>query len=539
MKKYFLFLLVVGVYSTSVIAANAHKLKIEKAIVFLSGAQLNSTVSVNLPAGETELIFTNVAGDIDRQSLSVNATKDVVVESATFLDDYLADEALSARARALKDSIDAVADEKKLLDNKISTCNVGISVIDANKKVAGENTGLSTAELGKMLDLVNTRYEALRNQKSKLEKQQKKTDELLTKLKKQYNEEKAKNSHACGQIVVECITQAPVKADFAVSYFVAQAGWAPVYDIRVADLSKPAELYFKAGIFQNSGVSWDNVRLELSTGNPRENAQAPELSPWYLSYYTPVATQVRYGMKNMAMASARRVADTAALLDQTVSANAETTVDDYVMVDNGGINTTFDIDLPYTIAADGQKHLVAIRKLELPATYRYFAAPRLDKDVFLQAQLTNWENLDLLPGNSNIFFEGNYVGQGKIDTRNVKDTLTVSLGRDKKVIVERKRDLKFRSAHILNNAVDDAYGYNITVRNTRKDAIRLVIQDQIPVSTDKDIEVNDPDTGGGALDPVTGMLTWNKMLGPGETQSISFGFELRYLRGRTISNMPK
>ena len=92
MKKYFLFLLVVGVYSTSVIAANAHKLKIEKAIVFLSGAQLNSTVSVNLPAGETELIFTNVAGDIDRQSLSVNATKDVVVESATFLDDYLADE---------------------------------------------------------------------------------------------------------------------------------------------------------------------------------------------------------------------------------------------------------------------------------------------------------------------------------------------------------------------------------------------------------------------------------------------------------------
>jgi len=129
--------------------------------------------------------------------------------------------------------------------------------------------------------------------------------------------------------------------------------------------------------------------------------------------------------------------------------NEESSMNQYVSVDNAGINTSFDIDLPYTIPSDGQQHLVAVKKFGLPATYSYYAVPKLDKDAFLQAHITNWEELNLLPGQTNIFYEGTYVGQGNIDVRNVKDTMDISLGRDKKIVVKRDRDTKLRSVKQL------------------------------------------------------------------------------------------
>src|SRR6185436_18585776 len=54
-------------------------------------------------------------------------------------------------------------------------------------------------------------------------------------------------------------------------------------------VNKPVQLYYKANVYQNSGVKWDSVNLTLSTANPQEGIQAPMLTPWYLSRYLPPA----------------------------------------------------------------------------------------------------------------------------------------------------------------------------------------------------------------------------------------------------------
>ena len=105
-------------------------------------------------------------------------------------------------------------------------------------------------------------------------------------------------------------------------------------------------------------------------------------------------------------------------------------------------NTTtieFAIDAPFSVPADGLAHTVAVKTHSVPALYKHYCTPKLDKDAFLYARTTGWEDLNLLPGNANVFFEGTYVGQSYLNLQQTNDTLDVSLGRDKGVVVERVR----------------------------------------------------------------------------------------------------
>lgn len=520
-------------------APNRQRLSIDNVTVFLSGAELTSTASLNLSKGENEILFTNVAGDVNSQSLSVNATNGVVVEAATFQNNYLAADNFSHRAQELKDSIDLLTEEQSTVNNKIAVLDEEMAVLKENRKVSGNQSGLSVAELNKMLDLLSSKMDNFLTQKTKQSLSLKKIDDRLAKLKKQLDEEQ-KRAQPGGQLLVKFFAREETASAITIDYVVPHAGWTPTYDIWADNATSPIKLYYKANIQQNCGVSWNNVRLTLSTGNPNEGAQAPVISPWYLSFFIPQA----YNTANIGavapvtiQAYKKPLIDADKTASHLLTSNEQSSIDNYVAVDNSGINTSFDIDLPYTIPSDGQQHLVAIKRHELPATYRYYAVPKFDKDAFLQAQITNWEDLNLLPGQTNIFYEGSYVGRGYIDVRNVKDTMTLSLGRDKKIIVKRERDVKLRSVKTIGTNVRETFAYTIFARNGRKENINLIIQDQLPVSNDKDIVIEDKETGNSEYDETTGMLKWTLSLNANETKQIGFGFTVKYPKGKTISGL--
>ncbi|MCF8449280.1 MAG: DUF4139 domain-containing protein [Taibaiella sp.] len=518
--------------TTTTYAQVQQKLDIEQATVFLHGAQLTSTAKVRLNKGENEILFTNVAGDINSQSLTVNAGSGVVVESAVFQNNYLLSENLSPRAKEIQDSINTLTDDRTLTSNKIAVLTEQITALQTNRKVGGEDSGLSVAELTKLLDLIGTRMEGFLNQKYKQETILKKTDERIALLKKQLDEERKKGFQPGGQLLVKFYAKEATNNAVVISYTVPNAGWTPSYDIRVEDINKPANLFYKANVFQNSGVRWDNLRLTLSTGNPQEGVQAPVMVPWYLAFYNPPVYQRNSNV--YAKSNAPAMAGTA---DMAVTTAENSSMNEYVTVDKSGISTSFDIDLPYTIPNDGKQHIVAIKKYELPATYRYYAAPKLDKDAFLQAQVTNWEELNLMPGETNIFYEGTYVGQGYIDIRNTSDTLTFSLGRDKKIVVKREQDKKQRSVKTIGSNVRETFAYTISVRNTRKDEINLVLQDQQPVSNDKDIVIEDKETANADYDETSGMMKWTLTLKANETSNVKFGYTVKYPKGKRLDNL--
>jgi len=537
-------LFIAGIFmlsSARLYAQPQQKLNIEHATVFLSGAELTSTTKMSLSKGENEILFTNVAGDVNNQSITVNASGGVVVESVTFQNNYLATEVLSPKAKEIKDSIDAATESKQQTANKITVLTEQIAVLQSNRKVSGEHTGLSVAELTKMLDLISAKMEGYLNQKNKLDAQLKKIDERIVKLNKQLDEEQKKDYQPGGQLLVKFYAKEATASNITITYLVTTAGWTPTYDIMADDANSPIKLYYKANIFQNSGVKWNNVRLTLSTGNPNEGVNAPVINPWYLAFYVPntytVAAGGRGMYQNRAQNNFYEKSKVPMVAGVTADEAAETSINDYVTVDNSGVNTTFDIELPYTIPSDGQQHLVAIKKHELPATYRYYAVPKADKDAFLQAMITNWADLNLMPGTTNIFYEGTYVGQGTLDVRNTRDTMTISLGRDKKIVVKKERNTSRRSVKTIGTNVREEFAYTITVRNTRKEPINIIIQDQQPVSNDKDIVLEDIENGNAEYNATTGMLKWNFTIAPNETKKADFGFTVKYPKGKTISNL--
>lgn len=526
---------ITGLFSALAItgfAQTKQKVDIESATVFLSGAELFSKARVNLAAGETTILFTNVAGNVNQQSLNIGAGGGAVVQSATFQNNFLREENLSPRAKEIKDSIEGLEKSRSSINNEMMSVNEQVAILSQNRQVSGLNTGLSTLELAKMLDLVKARMAKLLDEKDALAKTINKTDETLTKLRQQLQEEQQRGFQPGGQLLVKFYSTKAMTSDITISYVVPNAGWSPSYDLRVDELGGPVKLFYKAHIHQNSGVAWDKVKLSLSTGNPNESAEAPVLNSWYLAFYTPRP----YGYENR-MQVKSNYANADELMDAAPkAAGAESlTIGNYVETDNNGINTMFDISLPYTIPTDGQQVNVAIKSAELPATYRYYAVPKLDRDAFLQAQVTDWEKLDLLPAPTNIFYEGTYVGQGFIDVRNVKDTMNLSLGRDKKIVVRRERDKELRSVKTIGTNIRESFVYKISVRNTRNKAIDIVVMDQLPISNDKDIEVADMDYKGADYNETTGAVTWKLQVKPNETKELVLGYTVKYPKGKQVN----
>ncbi len=522
-------------------AENRQPVNIEHATIFLSGAELNSTAKVILQQGETEILFTNIAGNVNQQSLSVGADNNVVVQSATFQNNYLVSDNLSPKARQLKDSIETVEGMRSTSNNQLQTVTEQISILSQNRQVSGANTGLSVAELQKMLDLVKTRMAGLLNEKDKLAAGIKKTDEKLALLKMQLDEEQRKAFQPGGQLLVKFYSTKATASNISISYVVPNAGWSPSYDLRVDNLKDPVKLFYKANVYQSSGVKWDKVNVTLSTGNPSEGAQSPALNPWYLSFYNPITYDRGYlnqsnSSQRMQIAGAKAKMYAAdGIQAEEVMAPAPATMNDHVQVDNSGINTSFDIDLPYNIPSDGQNHMVAIKTYDLPASYAYYSVPKLDRDAFLQARITNWEDLNLLPAPTNIFYEGSYVGQGYIDMRNVKDTMNLSLGRDKKIVIRRERDKELKSIKTIGSNVRESFVYTISMRNTRKEAVTITVVDQVPVSNDKDIVIEDIDLNGGVYDETTGQVKWELQLKPNETRSLKLGYTVKYPKGKSLN----
>lgn len=530
--------------SNTATAQSKVKTNIEHITVFLSGAEIEGAAKINLPQGETEILFTNIAGNIVQQSISVGVTNGVIVQSATAQNNYLETSNLSPKGQMLKDSIALLTQQNETFSDKKTVLAEQLAVIKENRKVAGENNGLSVIELQKMLDLISTKMNGLLADGHTLDRQMKTTAERIRLLTQQLSEEQRKDFQPGGQLLVKFFATTATAASVNINYVTPNASWAPSYDLRVDKINSPVKLVFKANITQNSGVKWDNVKLSLSTGNPNEGAEAPTMNPWYLAFYQPQPVYKKAtAYESIERAPMRNLEDMTSLSPSVQDApeggslrvGGAKSLGKYVQIDNSGINTTFDISLNYTIPSDGQEHLVAVKDYELPATYRYYVAPKLDKDAFLQARVTNWEDLNLMPAPTNIFYENAYVGQGYIDMRNVKDTLNLSLGRDKKIIVRRENDKNYRSVKTIGTNIRKSYGYTIEVRNTKKENIDLVVLEQFPISNDKDISIEDKEANGALINEETGAVQWPLTLKPGELKTLKLSYAIKYPKDKTIN----
>jgi hypothetical protein len=194
----------------------------------------------------------------------------------------------------------------------------------------------------------------------------------------------------------------------------------------------------------------------------------------------------------------------------------------------------YQIQSKMTIPTDGMDHRVQIDNFELNASYEYHTAPKIDPSVFLAAQVTGWEKLNLLSGESNIYFDGTYIGKSYIDVNSTKDTLSFSFGKDAKVIVERTKVKDKSSNKVFGSRQKYDVTWEIRMRNNGGASIPIIVKDQFPISTNNDIKVRNGEFGTASLDEKTGILVWKLNLPLGGSQNLQFGYSVDYQKGYTL-----
>ena len=534
------------------------KSTISKVTVYSQGAQIYRKASYSVTKGITQIVFDEVSNNIDNNSLQVNATGNVIILDTKYALFYpekqeVKLDALSLKTKkkilALEDSINSVNYDLQSLKDEIDVYYATKNILANNGAIRGQ--GKVNDSIGLLKDaieyytkkmmVINKQLQILSQKKSQVEKTKTGMNERLKLLKNaESNNGIPKPKGPTYRITVTLKSNASANGTMSLSYLVGNAGWKPLYDLRSETSSSKINLNYKANVFQNTGVDWNDVPLSISTNNPYQNKTKPELHPWYIDFNMYKRDQLntmniqgnksrmREKTKNLGYTStAAPAAESDEEIDAYVASDFTTTVENM-------ISAEFNIDLPYTIESNGQQHMVLVKNVDLDANYKYYTVPKYDKSVYLVAQLSKLAELQLVPAKANIFFDGTYMGETYLDPTTMDDTLNLSLGKDPNIIVKRTLLKKESKEKIVGQKKERTFAYSIEVKNLKSKTIKLVIQDQLPITTNADIKIEAINLDKGKIEKRTGLIEWEFNLKPKASKDIQFSYKVEHDKEKQI-----
>lgn len=498
--------------------------------VFSSGAQVTGISEISLIQGISTLAIQGLSPYIDEQSIQVKGKGKFVVLSASLEKNYISELKEKEQIELLRKKIEELS--LKIEDERLQT---GVlkeeeSFLVTNKNVGGKNESLDAANFKILFEFYKTSLSAIRADILTHERKIKVMEEELAKLNNQLSALQTSENMPSGQIVVTLKAEAATSGILEINYLVQGAGWYPSYDIRIDKLTDPVSLIYKANVYQNTGVDWKNVKLTFSNAAPNQSGNVPWLNPWYLDFIQLRGSMVGLDVRNSAPAMAKEemMFDEVADMGTAVQAPVGFTASD---------NTTsieFNVDIPYSVETGGKSRSIDMMSLELPASFEYQAVPKLDPTAFLVAQVRDWQKYDLLEGEANLYFENTFVGKSMLNLLSATDTLNLSLGRDLGIVVKREKRKEFTSEKFIGSNKVVSRSLQISVRNNKKESIKIQLTDQIPVSQNKEITVESEELSGGKLNQNTGLVTWDFELPAGQSKILILNYSVKFPKNSNL-----
>lgn len=554
-----LFLAVAGLLSAKAENQVEVKSKVKEVTVFTSGAQVTRSGNFEIKAGVSEVVFEGVSPYINPVSLQAKGRGEFVIldvrHNIKYPEPIAVNNELPVDIRKkivlVSDSLTDINFDLQQVTERIHSLTMEKGMITNNPLMKGEGKSDSIPVLKDAMILFRERLEDINKETIKAKRTEYVVREVQTRLQNRLNELRNYTAHIkqpkqdnIQQVIITVNANQSTSGKLEITYAVSNAGWTPSYDLRAKDINSPVELTYKAQVYQNTGEEWNNVNLTLSNNNPNQSKVKPNLPIWYLNYYQP-APQPGTSYNGQTTAEIA-VAKSRKLEEKTLSADVDDMMDKFEpaqtsemysqMVQNF-TNAKFEISLPYTIEPDGKYHYVAVQNSKLPSKYFHYVVPKLDNDAFLIAKVTDWEKLNLLPGNANIFFDGTYIGQTVLNPTVLADTLELALGRDKGINIERKKEADKERDKLIGSEKIKTVAYELKIKNKHQVPINLIVEDQIPISQIQDIKVKLEEAKDGKHNEKTGALTWDINMKAGENRTLGFSYSITYDGDRTLSNL--
>ncbi len=549
------------------------KANLESARVYYDGAELTQNAEVKLPKGMSEVVITNISNELKENTIKVGSTDDVTVMSVQFSNAYIEEYDNvnnSPLTKPLRDSIAAVELELEKITNSINADLKIIQLLENSSDSYDKESSLkisSVAEMAKWVDYYGEKYKNLQNgiylKKKEKEIIEAKWNDLKSKLA--LGSDKSEKISQ-GKLIVQIMNAQEGKIPFKINYATSRAQWIPSYDLRIEKVGEPVKMIYKAQVVQTSGIDWRNVKLSLTSGNINQNNTMPNWYNWFIQYEPlvnndktdEIVISTGYGSSrrggsgvvsriNASELRVDGVADVNRMIEGKASGVTVTNVSapqvsyeerksiaEYTNIHESELNVTFDIAIPYSILSNGKRHSVDLNNFELNGDYKYYSAPKLDKTAYLVTEISDYSKHNLLPGEANVIYDGMNIGKTRLSTENTEEKLRLNIGKDPRISLERTLISDKSGTKTLSSKKEQNFVYEITVKNNKKEAVDIQLEDQFPISTDNSIEVTLSETSGAETDEEKGLLKWNLKLNAGETKKVRFGYQIRFNKDRNI-----
>lgn len=498
-------------------AASAIKIAPSKVVavtVYSNSALVTREVDVAGNAGRVELVVSPLPSTTVASSLYAEGVEGIRVLTTRYRTRPIVEDT-RADIRKILDEIKALQLAKEKIEGDLSALQENVKTVGKMENfltvttVQATEKGVLNAEAAIALskhiretrsesakEVVNLKQQIQANQ-AQVDAAQKRLNELTTGAARYEND---------AVIVVDKLEAAAGK--IRLNYLVEKASWYPQYKLRADKAGKEqVTLEYLAGVVQNTGEDWSNVKLVLSTAQPMLNATPPDLQTLHVSAAPRVAAlppnvaEVEEQIKSLRQKAQKDLnerksmsgvglVNTAAAREQSFELfNPEAAVKRGCMLSyREGPTVTYRIPTALTVPSRSDEQVMEVARVDLKADFYFKAVPILSPHAYRMAEIVNKSEHVLLPGDATMYSGSDFVGQMSLPLVAIGESFTAGFGIDPQLQVQRAMIDKMRSTSGGNQLL--RYDYRILVSNYKAEKVKLQVWDRLPFAENDTIGVN-------------------------------------------------
>src|SRR3989454_11436284 len=520
-------LLVTSLGCTTAIAQDASR--ITSVTLYPGSATVERTARV-VP-GMTRLEISGLPANFDPQTVRVESTPGVRLGEVS-TQDQSRTAASSARESAIEDKIQALKDRQAVLEVDARSAQMAADYISrlgapssGTEKPALALNGKSVAEVIEAVRRGGSdafgRIQKVQVQKRELDKEIRALERDLARLKSGAKDVRT--------IAIGVFAEGP--GEVRVSYQVNGAGWRPAYRAGLDSAGSKVLLERQGAISQVRGEDWTNVKLKLSTGQPRLSPQGTEPRPWKLSLFSPNAD--RLSEISSGIVASRAPAE---LMRAKVEPKSREEVPLELQTT---FATEFEVPGAVSLPSDGRKLTVLLAKLSLPVKMRLRVVPRLDAQAVVTAEAERPEGV-WLAGDIQLYRDGNYAGATSWNPQ-TSPAWVLPFGRDSlvRVKVDRAKD-RNGSGGLIGQRSEREVSDLFTLTSHHKTPVELLVLESSPVSTNDQIKVEakfDPKPTDENWEERQGVVAWARAIAPNQALKFSVAYTIGYPKDAAVAGV--
>jgi len=540
---------------------------VQNVTVYNDRAEVTRHVEASVQAGTNEVSIFGLSSKVDRNSVRVSGGKGsaVILEvshnvrfEAKNKDDGTEQGRLTKELEELDEKISRHSEIQGRVDKENTWLENWAHTLSAPRK-SEDGKDLTTLFSAGMMEQATNFLEFYQKKLADIDERRSSIAKALKELREQrgrtqmaLNAITSGNTEQVHEVVVLLNSRAENKVELSLSYIVMDARWYASYDVRVQSTSDDLDLTYYGFITNNSQDHWNDAVLALSTAQPSVGGAPPDLTTKFVGF-RPAGHAVDYSHK-WATVSNVDVRQQDIFSVQKERSESSRFVNEMVeeadhlqvmtsAVQESSICTSFTIPRKTTILSDNKPHKVTIRMIKLTASYTYVVIPKLSLHAYLKASIQNTsENYPFLPGEINVFMDGNFVAKSNIKAVSPQESFSLFLGTDDAIRVTYPPGVFFKDTQgLLRKNNLRTTKHQITVKNTKSTDIKVVVYDQLPKSNDSQIKVkllkpSIPEGGTGDVSLTdANNLKWKKEIAAGKSVQIPFEYSLEWPTGQELT----